>query len=34
MADGCHPNEKGYKIYYVPQLLALFRKIIPENVMI
>lgn len=25
-ADGTHPNEEGYKRYYVPQLLALFRK--------
>ena len=28
-ADGTHPNEEGYKRYYVPQLLALFRKIMP-----
>lgn len=27
--DGCHPNEAGYKRYYVPQLLSLFRKIMP-----
>jgi hypothetical protein len=29
--DGCHPNEAGYKRYYVPQLLELFRKIIPQT---
>jgi hypothetical protein len=23
--DGIHPNEEGYRRYYVPQLLALFR---------
>jgi len=28
--DGCHPTEEGYKRYYVPQLLELFRKIIPQ----
>ena len=28
--DGCHPTEEGYKRYYVPQLLDLFRKIIPQ----
>ena len=27
--DGCHPNEEGYKRYYVPQLLSLFKKIMP-----
>jgi lysophospholipase L1-like esterase len=27
--DGIHPNEEGYKRYYVPQLLALFRRIMP-----
>ena len=26
-ADGIHPNVEGYKRYYVPQLLDLFRKI-------
>lgn len=26
-ADGCHPNEEGYKRYYVPQLISLFEKI-------
>jgi glycerophosphoryl diester phosphodiesterase len=29
--DGCHPNEDGYKRYYVPQLLELFREIIPQT---
>lgn len=28
--DGTHPNEEGYKRYYVPQLIALFEKIIPR----
>ena len=28
--DGCHPNEEGYKRYYVPQLLALFRRMMAE----
>lgn len=27
--DGCHPNEEGYRRYYVPQLLGLFEKIMP-----
>lgn len=27
--DGIHPNEEGYKKYYVPQLIALFEKIMP-----
>lgn len=27
--DGIHPNEEGYKRYYVPQLLDLFEKILP-----
>lgn len=27
--DGIHPNKEGYKHYYVPQLLALFRSILP-----
>lgn len=26
--DGIHPNEEGYKRYYVPQLITLFEKII------
>lgn len=29
--DGIHPNEEGYKRYYVPQLLNLFREIMPVN---
>ena len=28
-SDGTHPNKEGYKRYYVPQMLELFRKIIP-----
>ena len=27
--DGCHPNEEGYKRYYVPQLLDLFERMLP-----
>ena len=27
-ADGCHPNEEGYKRYYVPQLIDLFEGLI------
>ena len=27
--DGCHPNEQGYRRYYVPQLINLFEKIMP-----
>lgn len=27
--DGCHPNEEGYKRYYVPQLLELMERIMP-----
>ena len=30
-ADGCHPNAAGYEKYYVPQLIALFNKIMPKN---
>ena len=30
-ADGTHPNELGYKHYYVPQLIALFKKILPVD---
>lgn len=26
--DGCHPNDEGYKRYYLPQLKALFKRII------
>ena len=29
--DGCHPNEEGYRRYYVPQLLDLFEKMIPVD---
>lgn len=28
-ADGCHPNAEGYKRYYIPQLIALFERIMP-----
>lgn len=28
-ADGCHPNEEGYRRYYVPQLIRLFERIMP-----
>ena len=28
-ADGCHPNEEGYKRYYVPQLISLFESVMP-----
>ena len=31
MPDGCHPNEAGYKKYYVPQLITLFNKIMPRS---
>ena len=27
--DGCHPNEAGYRRYYVPQLIALFESVMP-----
>ena len=27
-SDGTHPNEEGYRRYYVPQLLSLFRSIV------
>ncbi len=30
-ADGIHPNEEGYKRYYVPQLISLFEKIMPRG---
>ncbi len=30
--DGCHPNEEGYKRYYVPQLISLFERIMPKDV--
>lgn len=29
ISDGIHPNEEGYKRYYVPQLIDLFEKIMP-----
>ena len=29
-ADGTHPNEAGYRRYYVPQLIALFESIMPR----
>ena len=29
-ADGIHPNEEGYKRYYVPQLISLFERIMPR----
>ncbi len=29
--DGCHPNEEGYKKFYVPQLLSLFERIMPTD---
>lgn len=29
--DGCHPNENGYKKFYVPQLIALFNRIMPRS---
>lgn len=28
--DGIHPNEEGYRRYYVPQMLSLFRSIVAE----
>ena len=31
IADGCHPNEEGYKRYYVPQLISLFERIMPRG---
>ena len=30
--DGCHPNEQGYKRYYLPQLISLFESIMPSEV--
>lgn len=27
--DGCHPNESGYRNYYVPQLTALLESVMP-----
>ncbi|MBE6771081.1 MAG: hypothetical protein E7547_02915 [Ruminococcaceae bacterium] len=29
--DGTHPNEEGYKRYYVPQLISLFERIMPRE---
>lgn len=29
VGDGTHPNAAGYKRYYVPQLIALFERIMP-----
>lgn len=29
--DGCHPNEAGYKAFYVPQLIALFESLIERS---
>ena len=29
--DGTHPNEKGYRRYYVPQLINLFERIMPQD---
>ncbi|MBQ8797180.1 MAG: SGNH/GDSL hydrolase family protein [Oscillospiraceae bacterium] len=31
-SDGVHPNEQGYKRYYVPQLIALFISMMPANI--
>ena len=31
VGDGCHPNENGYKKYYVPQLIDLFNSIMPRS---
>lgn len=30
--DGTHPNEAGYRRYYVPQLISLFERIMPIGV--
>lgn len=27
--DGCHPNEEGYRRYYVPQLISIFENVMP-----
>ena len=29
-ADGTHPNEEGYRRYYVPQMISLFERIMPR----
>ena len=31
-ADGIHPNAEGYKRYYVPQLITLFRSMMPVDI--
>ncbi|MBR5774588.1 MAG: hypothetical protein IKY44_07035, partial [Clostridia bacterium] len=28
--DGCHPNEEGYRLCYVPQMIELFESIIEK----
>lgn len=28
-ADGVHPNEEGYLIYYVPKLIGIFNRTLP-----
>lgn len=30
LPDGIHPNKEGYLRYYVPQLIALFKRIVPR----
>lgn len=30
-ADGIHPNEQAYKIFYVPQMIALLEKLVPVD---
>ena len=30
--DGVHPNEQGYKRYYVPQLISLFNSMMPTGI--
>lgn len=30
--DGTHPNEEGYKRYYVPQLISLFESMMPMSI--
>ena len=32
VVDGCHPTAEAYKRYYVPQLIALFERIMPRGV--
>lgn len=31
-ADGCHPNEAGYRAFYVPRVCAALKRIVPEPV--